>query len=127
VLYVEDNVPNLRLVERIFDRRPDLELITTTSGLEGFEIARDRHPAVVLLDVHLPDLGGDLVLIRLRDDPATRTIPVVILSADASERQIRRLLHAGAADYLTKPLDVHGLLGTVDRFIRTEAIARRGP
>ena len=126
VLYVEDNLTNLRLVERIFDRRPDLKLMTATRGLTGLEMARDHQPAVVLLDVHLPDVNGDKVLIRLRDDPLTRTIPVVMLSADASERQIQRLLHYGAAAYLTKPLDVMNLLETVDKFIRAEAISRRG-
>lgn len=126
VVYVEDNMTNLRLVERIFDRRPDLKLMTATRGLTGLEMARDHQPAVILLDVHLPDVNGDEVLIRLRDDPLTRTIPVVMLSADASERQIQRLLNYGAAAYLTKPLDVLNLLETVDKFIRTEAISRRG-
>jgi CheY-like chemotaxis protein len=126
VLYVEDNMTNLRLVERIFDRRPDLELMTATSGLTGLEMARDHQPAVILLDVHLPDVTGDKVLIRLRDDSLTRTIPVVMLSADASEPQIQRLLNYGAAAYLTKPLDIRNLLETVDKFIRTEAISRRG-
>lgn len=126
VLYVEDNLTNLRLVERIFERRPDLELLTTTHGLVGLEMARSHRPSVVLLDVHLPDVDGDEVLIRLRDDPLTRTIPVVMLSADASEPQIQRLLNYGAAAYLTKPLDVLGLLETVDQFVRAEAISRRG-
>ena len=126
VVYVEDSMTNLRLVERIFDRRPDLKLMTATRGLTGLEMARDHQPAVILLDVHLPDVNGDEVVIRLRDDPLTRTIPVVMLSADASERQIQRLLNYGAAAYLTKPLDVLNLLETVDKFIRTEAISRRG-
>jgi CheY-like chemotaxis protein len=81
-------------------------------------MARDHQPSVILLDIHLPDVNGDKVLTRLRDDPLTRTIPVVVLSADASERQIQRLLNLGAAAYLTKPLDVHKLLDTVDEMIR---------
>lgn len=69
---------------------------------------------LVLLDLHLPDLGGEEVLQRLRDDPATASIPVVIVSADATPGQIRRLLTAGAAAYLTKPIDVRDLLRILD-------------
>jgi CheY-like chemotaxis protein len=65
----------------------------------------------------LPDVNGDKVLTRLRDDHLTRDIPVVMLSADASDRQVQRLLNLGAAAYLTKPLDVVKLLETVDTMI----------
>jgi CheY-like chemotaxis protein len=118
VLYIEDNAVNRLLVERVFDRRPDVDVIVATRGLLGLEMARDHQPSVILLDIHLPDVNGDKVLTRLRDDPLTRSIPVVMLSADASERQIQRLLNLGAAAYLTKPLDVHKLLDTVDDMIR---------
>ena len=122
VLYIEDNAANLRLVERVFERRPDIRMISATRGLLGLEMARTRQPAVVLLDLHLPDIDGDEVLRRLRADELTQTIPVVILSADASDRQIQRLLEAGAAAYLTKPLDIHNLVDTVDQVIpRTTA------
>ena len=72
-------------------------------------MARDRQPVVVLLDLDLPDIYGDEVLQRLRADPATKTIPVLVLSANADYRQIQRLLETGAVAYLTKPLDVHDL------------------
>jgi CheY-like chemotaxis protein len=117
VLYIEDNAVNRLLVERVFDRRPDVDVIVATRGLIGLEMARDHQPAVILLDIHLPDVNGDKVLTRLRDDPLTREIPVVMLSADASDRQIQRLLNLGAAAYLTKPLDVLKLLDTVDAVI----------
>ncbi len=68
----------------------------------------------MLLDLHLPDLADEQVLQRLRDDPATATIPVIILSADATPGQIRHLLAAGATAYLTKPLDVRQLLRLLD-------------
>lgn len=117
VLYIEDNSVNRLLVERVFDRRPDVAVIVATRGLLGLEMARDHQPSVILLDIHLPDVNGDKVLTRLRDDPLTRSIPVVVLSADASDRQIQRLLNLGAAAYLTKPLDVHKLIETVDEMI----------
>ena len=118
LLYIEDNDTNVRLVERILERRPDIELITAARGLLGLEMARDHQPAIVLLDIHLPDINGDKVLKRLREDPLTTAIPVVVLSADASDRQMQRFLEAGAVAYLTKPLDVHNLLETIDSVIR---------
>lgn len=117
VLYIEDNAVNRLLVERVFEHRSNIDVIVATRGLLGLEMARDHQPALVLLDIHLPDVNGDKVLTRLRDDPLTRDIPVVVLSADASDRQMQRLLNLGAAAYLTKPLDVHKLLDTVDAMI----------
>ena len=117
VLYVEDNPTNLRLVQRLFERRPDINLISAMTGERGVELARSSRPEVVLLDLHLPDINGDEVLAQLRQDPVTRTTPVVMLSADAFDGQIQRLLLAGASAYLTKPLDVRQLVDTVDQLI----------
>jgi CheY-like chemotaxis protein len=115
VLYVEDNALNLRLMKRVFQRRADIELITATEGLAGVALARVHRPAVVLLDLNLPDVNGDEVLRLLRADPATSAIPVVIVSADVTHME--RLLVAGAFAYLTKPLDIRNLEAVVDELI----------
>jgi signal transduction histidine kinase len=114
VLYIEDNLLNLRLVKRILDDHPDIELITAMQGRLGFELAREHQPKLVLLDLHLSDIGGDEVLRQLRDDPQTSAIPVVVVSADATAGQMRRLLAEGASSYLTKPLDVQALRDLLD-------------
>jgi CheY-like chemotaxis protein len=114
VLYVEDNLSNLRLVERILARRPTARLITAMQGGLALELAREHRPDLILLDVHLPDIDGDEVLRRLREDPETRDIPVVAVSAEATPRKIERFLAAGARAYLTKPLDVKQFLEVVD-------------
>jgi CheY-like chemotaxis protein len=98
----------------VLAQRPEVEVIAAMQGRLGFELAREHRPALVLLDLHLPDLGGDLVLERLRDDPETAAIPVVIVSADATPGQVRRLFAASAVAYLTKPLDVRELLRLFD-------------
>jgi CheY-like chemotaxis protein len=121
VLYLEDTEANTRLVQRIFQRRPEVELITTTHGLIGIDMARDRQPAVVLLDVDLPDIDGAVVLKCLRANPLTAAIPVVIVSADAVDWHIQHFLESGAVAYLTKPLDISNLLTTVDDLIREQA------
>lgn len=80
----------------------------------GLDLARQHRPDLILLDLHLPDVPGHEVLHRLRAAPETLNIPVVIVSADATESRIRRLKEAGALDYLTKPIDVRRLLELVD-------------
>lgn len=106
VLYVEDNLANVQLVERIFRDYPKVQLLTAMQGRIGLELARHHQPDLVLLDVHLPDMGGDVVLKRLRAEPGVRETTIVVLSADATQSQIRKLRDAGADDYLTKPIDV---------------------
>jgi CheY-like chemotaxis protein len=76
-------------------------------------MARTHHPDIIILDLHLPDLDGDQVLVKLKGDPETRDIPVCMLSADAQKNQIRRLRGFGAAEYLTKPFHVDELIRVV--------------
>ena len=118
VLYVEDNLANLRLVERILSRRPGVRLLSAMQGRVGWDLARQHQPDLILLDLHLPDLPGDAVLDLVRSDPRTAGTPVVILSADATPRQVDRLLAAGANHYLTKPLDIAKFLRVVDAALK---------
>jgi PAS domain S-box-containing protein len=115
VLYIEDNLANLSLVERILEPRPNIKLITAMQGTIGLELARQHHPDVVLLDLHLPDMHGAEALKQLKNAPETHDIEVVVVSADASEGQKKRLLDAGASDYLTKPLDVRRFMDVLGR------------
>ena len=115
VICIEDNPSNLRLIERIMAQRPGIRLLTALMGQTGLDLARQCHPRLILLDVHLPDIDGKEVLQRLRADPNTSGIPVVVISADATPHQEKRLRDAGAQDYLTKPLDVPKFLEIVDR------------
>jgi len=115
VVYVEDNVSNVRLMEKLLARRPAVELVHSPDGTTGLSMIRSRRPDLVLLDLHLPDLSGEEVLRRVREDHATRTIPVAVLSADATPTRRRRLLAAGAIAYLTKPFDIEEVLHVIDR------------
>jgi len=118
VLYVEDNVSNIELVDNILtEQRPGLRLITTSLGLQAYVLAREHKPALILLDLDLPDIQGVDVLDQLMNDKHTKNIPVVILSADATTHTVEKLIHAGAQDYLTKPLDIVSFLKVIDNFI----------
>lgn len=114
VLYVEDNLSNVKLVERVISRRPEVTLMVAMLGGLALELAREHRPSLVLLDLHLPDMSGEEVLRRLLADPRTATTPVVVLSADATAGQVQRLRAEGAADYLTKPFDIPRLLELID-------------
>ena len=117
VVYIEDNLANLRLIERVLALRPQVTLHPAMKGSLGIELVRQHMPDMVLLDLNLPDMDGHEVLIELKAEPATRQIPVLVISADASEGHIRRLLDAGAHAYLTKPVDIPDLLEHLDEFL----------
>jgi PAS domain S-box-containing protein len=114
VLYIEDNLSNLQLVERVLNRRPGVRLISAMRPQLGLELAAEHDPDLILLDLHLPDMPGQEVLRRLQAEPRTARVPVVILSADARPSLIKELLGQGVRAFLTKPLDVKELLELLD-------------
>jgi CheY-like chemotaxis protein/anti-sigma regulatory factor (Ser/Thr protein kinase) len=114
VLYIEDNLANLSLIETILAARPEITLISALQGQLGLDLAWEHNPDVILLDLHLPDVAGTEVLRRLKLDPRTRATPVIVISADATHSQMDVLSQLGAHAYLTKPLDVDRFLETLD-------------
>jgi signal transduction histidine kinase/CheY-like chemotaxis protein len=121
LLLVEDNLANLRVVEAMLRRRPGVSVLPAMQGTLAIELAHEHQPDVIVLDLHLPDISGREVLYRLKADPRTRDIPVVIASADATPGRVRQLREEGAFDYVTKPLDLRHFLEVLDA-----AMARQG-
>jgi CheY-like chemotaxis protein/anti-sigma regulatory factor (Ser/Thr protein kinase) len=120
ILYIEDNLSNLTLVESILSRRPGTTVLSAMQGRVGVDLARDHRPALILLDRHLPDIPGEEVFRLLQTDARTREIPVIVLSADAMPARMRQFLDGGVRAYLTKPLDVPELLAAIDEALRGE-------
>ena len=114
LLYVEDNPANLKLVERLIARRPDMRLLTAIDGTIGVDLARSARPEVILMDINLPGISGIEALKILRGDPATHHIPVVALSANAVPRDVQKGLEAGFFRYLTKPIKVTEFMDTLN-------------
>jgi PAS domain S-box-containing protein len=114
LLYVEDNPANLKLIEQLIDRRPDMRLLVAGDGDLGIRLARASLPEVILMDINLPGICGIEALKILREDPETAHIPVVALSANAMPRDIEKGLQAGFFRYLTKPIKVHEFMDTLD-------------
>jgi CheY-like chemotaxis protein len=114
LLYVEDNPANLKLVEQLIARRPDMLLLSARDGSVGIQLARAHQPEVILMDINLPGISGIEALKILRADPSTAHIPVVALSANAMPRDIEKGLLAGFFRYLTKPIKVNEFMDTLD-------------
>jgi CheY-like chemotaxis protein len=114
LLYVEDNQANMKLVEQIIARRPDIRLLTAVNGQIGIEIARKAQPTVILMDINLPGISGVAAMEILREDPATAHIPIVALSANANPRDIEASLAKGFFRYLTKPIKIKEFTDTVN-------------
>ena len=124
VLYIEDDLANVQLVERLLTQRPNINLLTSMLGGLGVELAQQYRPDLILLDVHLTDIHGFEVLERLQADSRTIDIPVVVLSADATTWQRRRFRNAGVRDYLSKPLDLQQLLDVIDQHLGAGAASQ---
>ncbi len=114
LLYVEDNPANLMLIERLVARRTEIRLLTARDGNRGIEIARASKPDAILMDINLPGISGLMALRILAEDPATASIPVIALSANAMRHDIEKGLEAGFFRYLTKPIKVEEFMATID-------------
>lgn len=118
ILYIEDNISNIELVEEIIaSQRLNLTLITNPNGRMALPLAIKNKPNLILLDLNLPDIHGSEVLQLLQSDENTNNIPVVVISADALPQQIEHLMTSGARRYITKPIDLNLLLKIIDEYV----------
>lgn len=118
LLYVEDSPADMRMVEQLIARHPDIRLLSAVNGNSGIEIARASRPEVIMMDINLPDMSGFQALEILRSDHATAHIPVIAFSANATPFNIESGLEAGFFRYLTKPIDVDEFMEVLDMTIK---------
>ena len=114
ILVVEDNERNMKLLRDVL-QAIGYRTIEASTGAQALALASE-HPALVLMDIRLPDMDGVEALRRLRLDPRTAAIPVLAVTAQAMKGDRERFLEAGFDGYLSKPVDVDELLETVARF-----------
>jgi two-component system, cell cycle response regulator DivK len=116
ILVVEDNERNLKLVRDVL-QYAGYDVIAASSGEQGVALARERAPDLVLMDLQLPEMDGAEALRLLRDDPLTREIPVVAVTAFAMKDDRKRALDAGFDSYIEKPISVRALPEQVRGFL----------
>jgi CheY-like chemotaxis protein len=120
VLYVEDNPANVSFMRDLIETLDNLELLSVPTAELGVELARARQPAVIIMDINLPGMSGLDALRALKEAPETRNIPVIALTAAASERDKQRGESAGFYRYLTKPVKVAEFVGTIEALLATK-------
>ena len=106
LLYIEDEPVNVEVLRAMLVSHPGVQLIVASTGLDGVRKAQSELPDFVLLDMHLPDIGGLEVVRRLNGDIASRGLRVTILSADNLSMDIIKAMSLGAYEYWLKPLNL---------------------
>jgi CheY-like chemotaxis protein len=122
ILIVEDDELNLDMLARRLRKRA-YDVVTATDGRQACEVTRADRPDLVLMDMQMPGMDGLEATRRLKADAATRSIPVIGLSAHAMSEHRRQALEAGCDDYETKPVTLEVLLAKVEALLQRKAEA----
>jgi CheY-like chemotaxis protein len=116
ILVIEDNPANMKLTTTVLSRS-GYHVISAADAEAGMLLAKSEHPDLILMDVQLPGMDGLTATGLLKQDPATRHIPVIALTAFAMKGDRKRMLEGGCDDYVTKPIDYKAFLETVARHL----------
>ena len=109
ILYVEDNDDNVYMLKNRLSRA-GFTVVVATDGAQGIAMAASEHPDLILMDLTLPDIGGEEATRRIKADPATKRIPIIALTAHAMASDREKAIAAGCDDFDTKPVDMPRLL-----------------
>ena len=113
VLIVDDNLQNLELLEAYMDDVPEAEVLTATNGLDALQKVAEGKPDLILLDIMMPKMSGFEVCKKIKSDPKTRDIIVIMVTALNETSDIERAAECGSDDYLAKPIDRKALIQQV--------------
>ena len=116
ILVVEDNPKNMKLIRDVLQFK-GFDILEAQSGEEGIEVARGERPTLVLMDVQLPGIDGLEAMKAIKDDEITQDIPVVALTAYAMKGDREQLLAEGFDGYISKPVDIKTLVGTITGYL----------
>jgi len=120
ILIVEDNEKNLKLARDVLQVK-GYETLEASTAEAGLQIAREKHPDLVLMDIQLPGMSGIDALKALRADPATAAIPVVAITASVMQQDRQQVMSAGFDGFIEKPINLRGFLATVEKALRGKA------
>jgi two-component system alkaline phosphatase synthesis response regulator PhoP len=113
VLLVDDNEQNLELLEVYMEDLPQLRVVTARNGIEALQKVEEESPDLVLLDIMMPKMSGFEVCKRLKSNPETRDIIIIMVTALNETGDIERAAECGTDDYLAKPIDRRTLVDLV--------------
>ena len=117
ILIVEDNELNMKLFRDLLEAH-GYDTLQTKDGIEALKIARAHVPDLILMDIQLPGMSGIEALNALRADPATAALPVVAITASVMQQDRQEIMRAGFDGFIEKPINLHGLLDTVQKTMR---------
>jgi CheY-like chemotaxis protein len=117
VLYVEDNDDNIYMLKMRLELLGDFEVLTAEDGEKGCAVAAAEQPDIILMDLEMPIVDGWEATRRLRDNPQTRDIPIIALSAHALAGERDKAIAAGCDEFDTKPIEFDRLVATVQRIV----------
>jgi CheY-like chemotaxis protein len=117
ILYVEDNPSNLKLVEQILGLNKNINLISAPQAEIGIDLAKSQDFDLILMDINLPGMSGIEAMKILRRIEKTRNLPIVALSANAMEGDIKSCLNAGFTDYIVKPINIPEFLDKTNKLL----------
>jgi two-component system, cell cycle response regulator DivK len=119
VLVVEDNAQNMMMMRDLLEVQ-GYEVLQALDGKQGWELAREHLPDLILMDIQLPDVSGLEVTKWLKSDDTLKTIPVVAVTAFAMKGDAEMMLEVGCDGYISKPISVAGLLQAIESFLDRE-------
>ena len=114
ILYIEDILANVELVRQTLGRKENMKLLSASTALAGIELAQSETPDLILMDIHMPGMDGITAFKKLQTISATKGIPVIGLTSDAMDGDIKKALDLGFKDYITKPIEAPRLLEVID-------------
>jgi len=125
VLVVEDNDLSMRLFHDLLEAH-GYNVLQAKNGMEGWRMAREHRPDLILMDIQLPDVSGLEVTKWLKDDETLKSIPVIAITAFATDGYEKKIRGGGCDAYIFKPISIPGFLQTVERFAKP-LVAEREP
>ncbi len=117
ILYIEDNIANLRLIEQIIKKQSPYRLLSASNALVGIALAEKHAPDLILMDINLPDMDGYQAMKKLQSNEATKNIPVIAVSAKALSSDLEQSKASGFKEYITKPLDIDKFLMSINTLL----------
>ncbi|MGV7220933.1 MAG: ATP-binding response regulator [Nitrospinales bacterium] len=118
ILYIDDTQTNIELVKQILSRRKEIKLFSASNAIKGIELAQVVFPDLILMDIQMPEMDGRTAFKKLQTIHETKNIPVIALTSDAKDADIKKALDMGFHSYITKPIDVPMFLDTIDKIFK---------